>query len=75
MSRSLFTDGCNSLWHVVFGVLGAYLWPIIVVFVLYQLKDPYEENIIIDVLEFLIGYMMTVVIVGIKVDITHKIKL
>jgi hypothetical protein len=73
MSRSLFTDGLNSMWHVVFGIGGVYFWPIVVVFILYQLKDPYEENILIDILEFMIGYMITVVIVGDKVDITSKI--
>ena len=73
MSRSLFTDGINSMWHVIFGIVGVYFWPIVVVFILYQLKDPYEENIIIDLLEFMIGYMMTIVIVGVKEDKTSKL--
>ena len=73
MSRPLFTDGLNSMWHVFFGILGVYFWPIIVVFLLYQLKDPYEANVIIDILEFMIGYITTVVIIGVKVDITRKL--
>ena len=54
--RDLFTDGWNSFWHFVFGLLGFYSPFVTILFVLYQLKDPFETNITIDLTEFLIGF-------------------
>jgi hypothetical protein len=55
--RNLFTDGWNSFWHFVFGILGYYSWLTVVLFVLYQLQDPFETNITVDLTEFLLGYL------------------
>ena len=57
--RSLFTDGWNSMWHFIFGVLSIYQPFIIPVFVLYQVIDWYNENTMIDLLEFFIGYVIS----------------
>ena len=54
--RPLFTDGWNSFWHVFFGVLAIHFYIIIPVFVLYQLIDWYDVNMMIDLSEFFIGY-------------------
>lgn len=54
--RQLFADGWNSFWHFTFGALStSFVW-IIPIFVLYQLIDPYEPNVPIDLSEFAIGY-------------------
>jgi len=64
-ARALFTDSYNSLWHVLFGISAYYFWFIAVAFILYQLIDPFDKNIMIDLSEFLIGYIgITVVILG-----------
>jgi hypothetical protein len=57
--RPLFTDGWNSMWHFIFGVLAIYVPFIIPVFVLYQVIDWYDENMMIDLLEFFIGYVIS----------------
>ena len=54
--RLLFTDGLNSAWHVVFGILAVDFWWITPLFILYQLQDPFEKNIVVDLSEFAIGY-------------------
>ena len=56
MARPLFADGWNSFWHVAFGLLAAWYWPIAVFFALYQLYNPFEKNIVIDFSEFFVGY-------------------
>ena len=54
--RALFADGWNSFWHVVFGMIGS-IYPIVLaLFICYQLIDPYEMNVWIDISEGLIGY-------------------
>lgn len=54
----MFTDGWNSLWHFVFGLL-ALKYPIIVsVFIVYQFLNIYEANVFVDVFEFLIGHVV-----------------
>jgi len=54
--RDLFTDGWNSFWHFVFGLVGFYSPLVTILFILYQLKEPFETNITIDLTEFLIGF-------------------
>ena len=54
--RLLFTDGANSAWHVIFGIVAVWFWWITPLFVLYQLQDPFEKNILIDLSEFAIGW-------------------
>ena len=57
--RDLFADGWNSFWHVVFGMIGGVYYPVILLFVMYQLIDPFEENVWIDITEGLIGFFIT----------------
>jgi hypothetical protein len=56
--RQLFTDGLNSFWHVAFGIMAVWFWWITPLFVAYQLKNPYEKNVLIDLGEFAAGYML-----------------
>jgi len=57
--RYLFADGWNSFWHVVFGMIGGVYPIILILFILYQLIDPFEKNVWIDITEGLIGYSIT----------------
>jgi hypothetical protein len=64
--RPLFTDGFNSMWHLVFGLL-AYRYGIITpIFLLYQFVLKYDHNSWIDVGEFVIGYLVAFFLVHIK---------
>lgn len=54
--RPLFTDGFNSFWHFVFGVLSVRFLIIVPLFLAYQLSDIYEKNVWIDIGEFVIGF-------------------
>ena len=56
--RPLFTDGWNSFWHVLFGILAVRYYLIVPLFVIYQLLDWQDENLVCDLLEFAVGYMM-----------------
>lgn len=59
MARPLFTDGWNSFWHFFFGFIALkYEW-IIPVFILYQLYDYYDKNILVDIAEFFVGYFFS----------------
>lgn len=55
--RRFFTDGWNSLWHFVFGVFAIKFKLLVPLFMLYQCIDIFEDNIFIDIWEFLIGYI------------------
>lgn len=56
--RPLFTDGWNSFWHVLFGILAVRYYLIVPLFVIYQLLDWQDKNLVCDLLEFAVGYMM-----------------
>lgn len=56
--RDLFTDGFNSFWHFVFGILGFYFWWVVLFFGVYQLKYPRDTNTLIDLTEFMLGYLV-----------------
>ena len=56
--RAIATDGWNSFWHFFFGFAAWYIPLIIPLFVIYQLIDPYEKNILIDLSEFFIGFLI-----------------
>lgn len=62
--RLPFTDGWNSFWHFVFGITGTGSPLIFLAFLAYQLKDPSEINILIDLAEFLVGYYLAVYSLG-----------
>ena len=56
--RDLFTDYMNSFYHVWFGFLGAFFHPILFLAIGYQLLDPFETNMLIDISEVMIGYIV-----------------
>jgi len=56
--RFVFTDGWNSSWHVLFGMMAYYNLFIILLFAYYQFILKYDFNSAIDFAEFLAGYML-----------------
>jgi hypothetical protein len=56
--RLLFTDGANSFFHVLAGFMSGIFWQIIPLFLGYQLIDYNDSNLIIDLSEFAIGFML-----------------
>ncbi len=68
--RKIFTDSYNSLWHFIFGILAVFYNPIYIFFILYQLINPYEKNLFIDLFEFLIGVIFGFILY----NIINKIK-
>ena len=63
-SRELFTDGWNSLWHVFFGMLSIRFIFILPIFVIYQLIDFHDKNLLTDLTEFFIGFFGIIFIVS-----------
>jgi hypothetical protein len=53
--RPLFTDGWNSVWHFIFGVLSIKIPALIPAFLAYQYVLKYDDNSRIDTKEFEIG--------------------
>lgn len=62
VSRPLFTDGYNSFWHVIFGIMSVFFVYIIPLFIIYQLIDLYDANLFIDLGEFAIGYVVGILL-------------
>lgn len=62
--RPLFTDGWNSFWHVVFGILAIRFIIIMPIFVIYQFMDIYEKNLLVDLTEFFIGFFGTMIAIA-----------
>lgn len=56
--RDLFTDKWNSFWHFIFGFLGSFYRPVLDVFITYQMVDPLEHNMLIDIYEGMIGFVV-----------------
>jgi CDP-diglyceride synthetase len=56
--RQLFADYMNSFYHVWLGFLGAFFHPILFLAIGYQLLDPFETNMLIDIFEVMIGYII-----------------
>ena len=54
--RRLFTDGWNSFWHLFFGGVSVRYNIIIPGFILYQLIDWHDKNVMCDLTEFFVGY-------------------
>ena len=69
--RPLFTDKWNSFWHVFFGALSVHYHIIIPAFVLYQVIDWHDKNMICDLSEFFVGYGMYSII---KIFYLNKIQ-
>ena len=57
--RLLFTDGWNSFWHVMFGMMTTWFWWISPIFIVYQLIDYTDPNLWIDLSEFFFGWFFT----------------
>ena len=55
--RAIFTDGHNSFFHVIFGIIAAKYQIIVLLYVLYHCIDINEMNIKIDFAEFFIGFL------------------
>ena len=64
--RGLFTDGFNSFWHFLLGIITFYFPFIIVFYMLYQYCDPNDVNIKIDVIEYLISYVSMIIYWGLS---------
>ena len=65
--RRLFTDGFNSFWHVIFGII-TYFFPYIIIFyTLYQYNNPNDENLIIDMGEYIFGLIIIIMIKKVKI--------
>ena len=56
--RNFFTDGWNSAWHFIFGLFAIKISWIMPLFILYQFLDQSDINMVVDILEFLIGYIV-----------------
>ena len=56
--RNFFTDGWNSAWHLIFGMLAVKLGWLMPVFIFYQFLDETDANMVVDILEFLVGYVV-----------------
>ncbi len=57
--RGVYTDGWNSFWHIVFGILASKFPKLIItLFMAYQLYDNQETNVVIDIAEFMYGYVV-----------------
>lgn len=59
--RRLFTDYWNSFWHIIFGVFAVKLKFIVPLFIAYQLIDQDDDNVFIDLFEFMYGYIAGIV--------------
>ena len=75
--RPLFTDGWNSFWHVFFGVISARYTIIIPAFILYQVIDWHDKNMLCDLNEFFIGYKLYYIlyilfVIGLQYKIIYK---
>jgi hypothetical protein len=65
--RGLFIDGFNSFWHVIFGII-TYFFPYIIIFyTLYQYNNPNDENLIIDMIEYIFGLIIIIMIKKVKI--------
>lgn len=61
-SRHLFTDGFNSFSHFALGMLSIYFKWLVPTFTFYQLLDPNDVNMYVDILEFIIGYTIGLIV-------------
>jgi hypothetical protein len=54
--RAPFTDGWNSVWHVVFGFIASYEPMLTPLFIAYEVFTP-DDNTLIDLSEFGVGFV------------------
>ena len=63
--RYILTDGLNSTWHIIFGVMGYFNNVVSIFFVLYQIiteTPQLENNMPIDIVEFILGYLISYIL-------------
>ena len=60
--RNILADGFNSFWHVAFGFMAVWLWWIAPVFLIYQLLEKKDKNLLVDLTEFTLGYAVGYVV-------------
>ena len=60
--RKLFTDGWNSFFHFIFGVISVKYKIIIILFLLYQFYDYNDVNLFVDIAEFFIGFIISEIV-------------
>jgi len=65
--RGLFIDGFNSFWHVVLGMLTFYFPYMSIFYIAYQYNDPKDDNLIIDISEYVIGLIIVILIKKVKI--------
>jgi len=63
-SRPLFTDGWNSFWHFVFGILTIKYIYILPLFLAYQIIDSSDKNMCIDLAEYFIGVFIAICVIN-----------
>jgi hypothetical protein len=61
--RPLFSDGANSFWHVIFGILSVKYTFIMPIFLAYQLikHNPISTSFA-GISEFIVGYLIGLVL-------------
>jgi len=64
--RYIGADGWNSFWHFFFGIIAVKLHILVPLFIIYQVLDIYDKNMIIDIVEFFIGFIVGTLLFGIK---------
>ena len=72
--RNLFTDGKNSVWHVLFGMIGYYCSYVAIIFVLYQMVTEIpllHNNMFIDISEFLVKELNFNQLLGIEAELVN----
>jgi hypothetical protein len=65
--RGLFTDGFNSFWHVILGIITIYFPYLFIFYILYQFNDFNDVNLIIDIGEYIIGLIIIIMIKKVKI--------
>jgi len=70
--RRIFTDGYNSLFHFIFGMLGVYCWIILPIYIIYQYMDIAEKNVRVDLVEFFIGYIICLMCIQLEIIPDNK---
>jgi uncharacterized transporter YbjL len=68
--RYIGTDGWNSFWHLLFGVIASKINIVLPLFIIYQLLDIHNKNTMVDILEFFIGFVLGLLLFSIKLKNT-----
>lgn len=55
--RPLFTDGFNSIGHLVFGAVSNWWIWFVPIFIIYEILDHDDVNLSVDLAEYLVGLL------------------